>query len=168
MIPATTMYLFAVTFGLCFVYYFLEHVFNLFFERHLAHLSKRSVGSVVTIIFVSLLGYFLVTLIPDPDTGNRVLHMLGGGFLAIMVCFLVVKDSRIRMTKFQFFVFSFFVVTALGVGNEILEFFLQNYAGLEASATINDTWLDLISNTAGIIAGSICFTPFITDTMHAS
>lgn len=154
-------YLALITFGMCLGYVFLEHVFNLFFEKHLAHLGKRSLTSVAIILAVSLFGYFLTSLIPDPETSNRILHMFGGGFMAVMVCFLVVKDSRIAITRFQFFVFSFFVVTALGVGNEILEFVLQQYFNFISSTYINDTWLDLISNTAGILVGSACFTPFI-------
>ncbi|MDQ2933220.1 MAG: hypothetical protein M3Q80_02460 [bacterium] len=156
-----SIYLVLVTFGLCFVYLFLEYVFNLFFEKHLVHLSKRSIGSVAVIVFVSFLGYFLVSLIPDIETSNRLLHMFGGGFLGMMVCFLVVKDSCIHITRFQFFVFSFFVVTALGVSNEIMEFVLHRYFGLEFATHVTDTSLDLISNTIGIIIGSIAFTPFV-------
>jgi hypothetical protein len=162
------MYLAFITFGLCIAYFFLEHLFNLFFERHLAHVSKRTIGSVITIILSSSVVYLITYLIPNADLSNRFLHMIGGGFLSVMVCFLVVKDSRIHISKFQFFIFSFFIVTALGVGNEIAEFFLQNYFGHIASTSINDTWLDLISNLMGILAGSICFTPFIADTIDKS
>ena len=162
------MYLAFITLGLCTAYFFLEHLFNLFFERHLAHVSRRNIGSVVTIILSSLFVYFIAYIIPDVELANRFLHMIGGGFLSVMVCFLVVKDSRIHISKFQFFVFSFFIVTALGVGNEIMEFILQNYFSLVAATTINDTWLDLISNLMGILAGSICFTPFIADTIDKS
>ncbi len=165
MMHGDSLYLAAVTLGLCVCYLLLEHVFSLFFTKHFAHIGKRSIGSVAIIIVTSVFGYLLVSFIPDPEASNRVLHMFGGGFMAILVCFLVVKDSRINITKFQFFVFSFMVVTTLGVGNEIMEFFLQNYGGLIAATTLNDTWLDLISNMAGIMAGSICFTPFIPDTL---
>jgi hypothetical protein len=154
-------YLTAVTVGLCFVYFFLEHVFNLFFEKHLAHLSRRTFNSVALIIIASFMGYFISWSIPDPVLGNRFLHIFGGGFLALMVCFLVVKDSRIHITRFQFFVFSFLIVTTLGAANEILEFILQNLGWLTAATTVNDTWLDLISNAAGIIIGTVAFTPFI-------
>jgi hypothetical protein len=157
------MYLLLITVGLCFVYFFAEHLFNLFFEKHRAHLSKRTFSSVAIIIASSLSGYVISSLIPDVTLGNRFLHMFGGGFLAIMVCYLVVRDSRIHISKFQFFVFSFFVVTSLGVANEIIECILQNYAGMLFAPSVNDTWLDLISNMIGIILGSIVFTPFIIE-----
>ncbi len=162
---ANYFYLAAVTFGLCVAYLLLEHLFSLFFTKHFAHIGRRSIGSVAIIVVTSILGYVLTLFISDPESSNRVLHMFGGGFLAIMVCFLVVKDSRITITKFQFFIFSFMVVTTLGVGNEIMEFFLQNYGGLIATTTLNDTWFDLIANTTGIFVASICFTPFIPDTL---
>lgn len=162
------MYLAFITIGFCIAYFFLEHLFNLFFERHLAHVNKRNISSVLTIILSSSFVYLIAYLIPDVNLSNRFLHMIGGGFLSVMVCFLVVKDSRIHISKFQFFVFSFFIVTALGVGNEIMESILQNYTSMVFATSINDTWLDLISNLMGILAGSICFTPFITDTIEKS
>jgi hypothetical protein len=96
-----------------------------------------------------------------PEFSNRVLHAYGGGFMAFLVCFLVVRDSKLSLTKFQFFIFSFLIVAALGVANEILEFFLQNYAGMIFSSHINDTWYDLMSNTIGSLIATVCFVPCI-------
>ncbi len=82
--------------------------------------------------------------------------------MAFMVCFLVVKDSKLPVTKFQFLIFSALIATALGVANELLEFFLQHYFGFISAASVTDTWLDLLSNTVGILLASICFVPFIS------
>lgn len=161
------MYLLFITVGLTLFYFLAEHLFNLFFEKHVAHLSCRSLWSVAIIVVASFVGYYVSSAIPSELWGNRFLHAFGGGFMGMLACFLVVKDSRIHIRKFQFFVFSFMVVTMLGVGNEIAECILQNYGTLEASTSINDTWLDLISNTIGIFIGSIAFTPFI-GTIHTS
>jgi len=163
MLSVDIIFLGVITFGLCLAYFFLEHLFSLFFEKHVAHLGRRSISSVAMIIIVSVLGYYVSSIIPDVELGNRVLHAFGGGFMTMLVCFLVVKDTRINITKFQFFVFSVLVVTAFGVGNEIFEFLLQNYTSLVFANSTADTWLDLISNTIGIIVGGACFTPFITD-----
>ncbi len=54
------------------------------------------------------------------ELSNRVLHVFGGGFLAFLICFLAALDSRVRIRRFQFFLFSFLIVIALGVANEIL------------------------------------------------
>lgn len=71
------------------------------------------------------------------------------------------KDSTLSISRFQFLTLSMLLVTAMGVGNEILEFFLQNYFYLISSQNPLDTWLDLISNTLGIITGALIFTPFL-------
>ena len=86
--------------------------------------------------------------------------------MAIVVCFLAIKDSGVRVRKFQFLIISILVATALGVMNEILEFFLQNYFGFISSATVNDTWLDLISNTVGILIATTILTPFVDNKMR--
>ncbi|MBM3204789.1 hypothetical protein FJZ48_02295 [Candidatus Uhrbacteria bacterium] len=80
--------------------------------------------------------------------------------MAYMVCFIAAKDSRVSISKFSFFVFSVLIVTGLGVANEIIEFIGQNYFHYLFAPHINDTWLDLISNTVGIAVGSACFVPF--------
>lgn len=87
--------------------------------------------------------------------------MLGGAFISYLACFLVVEDRNIKINKIQFFIFSALVVTTLGVGNELLEFFLQHYTHLVFSNDSLDTWLDLASNTAGIFIAALVFTPFI-------
>ncbi len=156
------MYLIAITVGLCVAYFILLFLFWFFFENKKAEIPKNSFRSIILIILLSLAGYVVVLNIPDLELGNRFLHAFGGGFLAFMVCFLVVKDSTLPITKFQFFVFSALIVTALGVSNELLEFFLQHYFGLISSASTTDTWLDLLSNTVGSIIASTCFVPFIS------
>lgn len=77
----------------------------------------------------------------------------------MIICFLVVRDSGLKIGRFQFFVFSAMIVTALGVGNEILEYYAQTYFGIIAAATVDDTWLDLISNTVGICAAALLLIP---------
>lgn len=122
---------------------------------------------VYIVICISLI--FTISLgVPDRGFGNRLLHAFGGGFLSFLICFLVVRDSGLKITRLQFFIFSLFVVTFLGVTNEIAEFFLQNYLAFHFADTINDTWLDLISNTVGALIGSVCFVPFIKSAKSSS
>lgn len=103
---------------------------------------------------------FIESLIPDRVLANRFLHTFGGGFLVVLVCFLAIKDSNTTVNKFQFFIISISMAALFGTANEILEFILQNLLGLTAAYTINDTWLDLISNTIGSIIGVIALMPF--------
>jgi drug/metabolite transporter superfamily protein YnfA len=159
------MYLIVITIGLCLSYFILAEVFYLFFEKQigLKREVKRASFSLALIIVLSLAIYSLVFSIENVEVGNRILHGFGGGFMAFLVCFLVVRDNKMPMTKTQFFILSSLFVTALGVTNEIVEFVFQNYFGqtLMAATTINDTWLDLVSNTAGLLIASVCFVPFV-------
>jgi glycopeptide antibiotics resistance protein len=89
--------------------------------------------------------------------------MFGGGFLSLLICFLATRNSKTSLSKFQFFIISSLIVSTMGVANEIIEFLLQNYTNLDFTfaQTINDTWLDLISNTIGALLGAILLTPFV-------
>ena len=98
----------------------------------------------------------------NQELANRLLHALGGGALGTLTCYLATKDSKVNITTFQFFIFSFLLVTALGVGNELLEFFLQETTGEIFSNSNIDAWLDLASNTVGALLASAVFVPIFS------
>jgi hypothetical protein len=154
-------YLLIITFVLCSIYFFLFCFLPIFFGKEMDKISKKAVSSVIIILAVSFFVYYLSFTISNIEIANRILHIFGGGFLAFWVCFLAVYDGRLKINKFQFFIFTILFVTALGVLNEIIEFFLQNYAHMMMAPDINDTWLDLISNTIGLIFASLIFVPFV-------
>lgn len=166
------MYLIAITLCLCIGYFVLMQAFRLFFQGKIENVSKgdqRSVSlpstsastgiSIAIIVILSFIGYYIAFSIPDFEWSNRFLHAFGGGFMAFLVCYLAARNSGVPMNKFQFFVLSALTVIALGVANEIMEFIMQNYAGMNFTTTINDTWLDLISNTIGLLVAAIILTP---------
>lgn len=155
------MYLLLITVAMCLAYVVLYFLFSFFFKNKFTPITGKSFISIFLIIIVSFIAYTASLGVADPELGNRIMHMFGGGFLAFMVCFLVAKDSKLAINKFQFFIFSFLIVIALGVANEIAEFFLQNFAYLRFSSSINDTWLDLISNVIGALIAAVCFVPFL-------
>lgn len=156
-------YLFTVTFGLCVSYFILFFLFPYFFEGTVgAKLSSKSLISIMTICLISFGSCYIALNIHDKEIGNRVLHIFGGGFTAFLVCFLAAKDSGTRLRKFQFFLFSFLIVIALGVLNEVVEFLLQYYFHIISAKSAVDTWLDLNSNILGILIASVCFVPFIS------
>lgn len=157
-------YLLLITVAMCAAYFLFYFLFPYFFGRPAAKLNKKSVLSLVYIAALSIFSYFLSAQIPNAELSNRVLHALGGGFLAFLVSFLVVKDSKLAINRFQFFVFGSLLAVALGVANEIAEFFLQNYLHYVAAATINDTWQDLISNVVGVLLAAPIFVPLIQKT----
>lgn len=155
------MYLVAVTVSLCASYFVLLELFSLFFTGHLTRVRLAAVRSVLIILVLTILGYTVTFMIPDLEWGNRVLHGFVGGYLTFLICFLVTKDGGFKITKFQFFVFSLLVVIALGVLNEHVEFFLQTYVRVIFYSNPNDTWLDLLSNTVGILLSGVCLVPFV-------
>lgn len=154
-------YLLLITIGLCLVYVLFYFLFPLFFKNTAVSLNRRSLHSIIYIIICSFLVYAASIRIADQELSNRILHVFGGGFLSFLICFFAVKDSKLSIGRFQFFLFSFLVVISLGVVNEILEFFLQNYMHFTFAPNINDTWLDLMSNAVGALLAAACLTPFI-------
>ena len=157
------MYLLALTFGLGISYFLLLFLFSFFFENKKPRITKKSFYFVSLLCFLSFVGYNIAFSIHNPALSNRFLHAFGGGFLAFLTCFLAVKENGLSIGKFCFFIFSALIVTAMGVANEIIEYFFQNYTdlGLIFAVSINDTWLDLLSNTVGMLIASICFVPFV-------
>lgn len=158
------MYLILATFALCFSYFIIAIIFSLFFKNEFPVFTSKSFRSVSTILIASVITILIAISIPDPELSNRILHGLAGGFMAFFVCFLVVRDYKTPISTFQFFIFSALMVTALGVVNELAEFFIQHYTPffhIVFSASPLDTWLDLVSNTVGILVAAVCFVPFI-------
>jgi len=155
------MYLLLLTLGQCTLYVLLAYVFSVFFNDRRPSLKGISPSSLGMITLISIFSYIVSFMVPDREWGNRVIHALGGGVTTFVVCFRVVKDFKIPLTRFQFFIFCALTVTAIRVGNEILEYFLQNYFNIMFAGNVNDTWLDLMSNTVGILLAGAALTPCI-------
>lgn len=154
-------YLIAITGFLCLAYVVLFFLFPYFFKSPRASVGINSLVSMFWVVLFSLAIYAIDSWIPDPWLANRFLHAMGGGFAAFLVCFFVVRDRKMALGKVQFVVFSILIVIALGVANEILEFVLQNTTKMVFADSINDTWLDLISNTVGALLAALCLTSWI-------
>ena len=155
------MYLILVALGFCFVYVALLFLYALFFKSALPTMRLRFAYSAAWILALYTAVSLFAGTIEDLELSNRILHIFGGGFLAYFVCFLVAKDLTLQVSRFHFIVFSLLVVSALGVANEIIEYFLQNYTSLSFATSANDTWLDLMSNSIGAFIGTVLLTPFI-------
>jgi len=155
------MYLLIITAGLCLTYFVLYFLFSIFFKNSTTVLNSKAMVSVLYIVLGSFLSYVVSTNISNLQLANRVLHALGGGAVGMLICFLVVRDSKLKINRFQFFVFSFLIVMTLGIANETIEYFLQTYAHYIFAPTPTDTWLDLISNLTGALAAGVILTPFV-------
>jgi hypothetical protein len=157
------VYLLTLTVALCVSYFIFYRLYYYFFKNSTPPpiTASRSLISLLYIAVTSIAVYIVSYQIPNEQLGNRLIHAIGGGFLTYIIAFLAVKDSRLQINKTRFFIFTFLLVMTLGVFNEIVEFFLQNYFNFQAAPNINDTWLDLISNTVGILLAAAIFTPFL-------
>jgi len=154
------LYLIFITLALCAAYVVLLDFFPRFFGQNVVEARRSPLLPLVYIIVFSAISSTVSFSLPDLEFGNRILHMFGGGFLGFLTCFFAARDSGVHISKFQFFVLSALIVITLGVANELLEFFLQENFGIISAATVTDTWLDLASNTLGILFASIFFVPF--------
>lgn len=155
------MYLLMIAGAMCIAYAALFALFPLFFRQPMTPPRLQSVLSVGAIAGASLLVIWVSHRIPDAEWGNRVLHTFGGGFVGVLACVLAARDSRVQITRLQFFVFATLIVLALGVGNELIEFTLQSTTRMVFADSVNDTWLDLTSNTVGAVIGQIVLLPFV-------
>lgn len=155
------LYLSLLTMLFAATYVVLFFFFPKFFAQPAQKLQRKSIHSIISIIAIGILVFFISYAIPDPALGNRFLHAIGGGFLAMLICFLAAWDSRVSLSRFQLISISFLISTFLGVGNEIAEFALQSITGFPFTDSLTDTWLDLLSNTVGALLASVSLLPLI-------
>lgn len=155
------MYLLGLSIVYCIAYLALFCGISFFFQNNFPKPRPRSLGSICLIILFYFGVLIVSSLILDPEWSNRFLHTFGGGFLIVLAAFLAIKDSRTKVNAFQFIVVGISIAAVFGTANEILEFVLQSKFGFMFANSINDTWLDLISNTVGSTVASVLLAPFI-------
>lgn len=155
------MYLLFITFCLIITHALLRLVLPFLLMQKCKAIGLEFLRSMITIGITSILGLVLAGMIPDLETSNRILHAFGGGFMAVLVCFLAMTDAQLRTSGVRFALYALLIASTLGVANELLEFVLQQHMGYLFAVHVNDTWLDLVSNTIGISIGIACFAPFI-------
>jgi hypothetical protein len=156
------MYLLTISLGLCVAYFVVFWLFSVFFTGVRINLtSTRTLLSLAIIFAWSCIVYAVTFLMTDLELGNRVLHLFGGGVMGVIICFLAARDGRFVISRLQFFIMSLLLVTAMGVFNEHVEYFLQTYVRFLFYSNPRDTWLDLLSNTGGILLANMALLPFL-------
>ena len=152
------MYHTLLVLGLCLAYVLLAHGFAWFFKTGPVRLSWRSA---TIIALVAIASDALGASVTDWQIANRVLHIFGGGFTAYLAALFAARAAGLAIGRARLIVVIAFVVTALGVGNELVELALQRYAHFRFAVGPLDTWFDLTSNTVGIALGALLLTPFV-------
>lgn len=139
------------------LYIFLIFALKYAFNNKKINKNNVNIKSILLILIMTIFSLIIVNIIKDPYLSNRFQHAISGGFLAFSIIFFAFKDTKIKINTLQFLILSTLIVTFLGVANEILEFVLQTYTNLIFNNSVNDTWLDLLSNTFGIILASTIY-----------
>lgn len=153
------LYLLLIALGMCVLYVVFLRAIPLFFNEHRTIRDHISLWSIAQILLLYTIVVALVFSIRDIELGNRLLHSIGGGFAMFMVCYLSIRDSRLAIGPIRFFFFSLLVVTSLGVVNELAEFLIEQFVEFEFARGAYDTWLDLLSNTVGLLLAASLFVP---------
>ena len=148
------LYLVTLMFGLCVTYFFFYFGIPWFFNTRPRRFGIRSLYALGAILISFLIIEYISFGICGAFWGNRVQHALGGGFLISYICFRALRDAGQRMDPMRFIILAGLLATALGVANEIAEFFLQLYTQAIFSDSALDTWYDLLSNTVGILCSA--------------
>ena len=156
-------YLVFVTAGLCAAYLLVFFAAPPFFGIPVKRGARPSLYSLIAIVLLSAAAYALAYSVADPWWSNRVLHILGGGVVGSFTVYRAARDAKLALGVFRSFAFIVMLVTTLGVCNELTELVLQTQFGFISSTTPTDTWLDLASNTVGILLASAVFAPLLRD-----
>ncbi len=159
------MYFLLLAIGFCAAYIALHYLFGQLLSNKTVALTRDSARSIAYILLFHSMAQIGVWCIPDLEWSNRFQHAIGGGFLAFFICFRVAHDTHIPIRRLQFFVWGFLVVTTLGVANELVEFFLQTVTSLVFTTRLEDTWLDLLSNSVGTLVAAAVFVPMLTQSL---
>ena len=117
---------------------------NLPYKKHAAYLLAAA------------LVWWAAMLLPNipvsGQTDTTTMHFLGGAVAALLFVYAV-KSYRIRFVeRWQPWISLFLFVSALGVLNELFEFFLSF---TQFAVEGGDEWWDLAANTAGAYAAYI-------------
>lgn len=155
------IYVGALLLGTVLAYFVSSILFSYFFLNRFPKFSHQAIRSLLILCAVAAVIFVVSFSIPNPELGNRLLHGAGGGFLATFLCLRIFNDLHIKPRLFQFLLFTALAVAAMGVANEVMEYFLQEYSFLIFSNNMNDTWLDLLCNSIGTAVGLIVCAPFV-------
>jgi hypothetical protein len=156
MLEILLFFAYAILYVVSYVALFI--LFTAFFDRPRFPSRSRAAITLLQIIAILAIVFLIVHSIADSWWSNRIQHALAGGGTAFFMCWRILIDARIKLSKFRALFFCFLVVLALGVANELAESIVQGMTQLVFSPTSTDTWLDLWSNTVGALAaGALVF-----------
>lgn len=97
--------------------------------------------------------YFVSIYLPSPLIGGFdtkfVTHFVGGGVFSGLLWLYLKKNLRWKMNPWLELASLYFLVSGLGVANELFEFFLDTTGIVYVPSW--DTWWDFLANTLGAL-----------------
>ncbi len=114
--------------------------------------NRHAFRSSAWILVASAISFVASETIADPWLSGFCRHFFGGGCTGVLVCFLAVRESVPHIGARRFALFAIPVVTTLGVANEMAEFALGYFTGINFTPDEDDIAWDLLSNELGIFA----------------
>lgn len=98
---------------------------------------------------VYLVSWYLPTFHIEGQNTAFVTHFVGGGIFSGLLWLYLVQSLKLKLHPPAELVSLYFLVSGLGVANELLEFFLDKTGLMYIPSW--DTWWDLLANTSGAI-----------------
>lgn len=105
------------------------------------------------ILLVAGLLYFASFYLPSPHVGGYDIkfttHFVGGGLFSGFLWLYLKRSLKSKMPIWLELASLYFLVSGLGVANELFEFFMDQVG--VASIESWDTWWDFLANTSGVL-----------------
>lgn len=135
-----------------FVYGLVAITVYVFLPRYIKKFSRHFV-QLRGLLLAACLLFFLSLFLPSPLIHGRntqfCTHFFGGGVFTGLVWLFIIKNLKWKLSSFLELLSLYFLVSALGVANELFEFAV-NGADLIKIPSF-DTWWDLFANTLGAL-----------------
>jgi len=128
----------------------LPYVFNRLLHIYLKRPFSPSAFTVIVPIICAIL-YPIARFLPEPnitsDSITLAQHFVGGGFISALYYIYFIRELKVRLPIFVYFLVLYAFVSMMGVTNELLEFTATRLHLYSLDGT--DTWWDLLANTLG-------------------
>jgi hypothetical protein len=113
--------------------------------------GKNSTAKPILIIACAL--FFISWYLPSPlihgQNTQFTTHFIGGGLFTGFLWLYLIKNMPWKLSRLQAFLLLYFLVSGLGVANELFESFLAETGFVEMG--LADTSWDLVANTSGAL-----------------
>lgn len=143
------------------VYTLVPVILYFLLPKFLEKFSKKSTTSKYLLVIAA--GLFIASrYLPSPlingQNTDASMHFFGGGIFGGFIWLFIRRDTNFKMSWTDEILSLYFLISGLGVANELFEMFL-NGSGLSQIPS-GDTWWDLLANSLGALMFWLCYKLF--------